>query len=231
MTLIPFLPAFFLASLAIAQLLPPPASPGTDACGPFNHDGDAGFSTCTASVIPGGPAPYGIVCGRDSSIAISIKMDDCAKACQSICLLLVSNQLSFGEWHWSADNLRTGCRAGIFLSNEQSRAPLPNYRRCLNQIYQPLVMSCVNSKYNIGTVNIRQPPDANSNFTGTVVNPAYPAFIVSPMALYYSSFPFAQPGVFGDPTGGVKGLTNDSDPATLARLAAGDGAGVAADFG
>ncbi|KAL8952574.1 MAG: hypothetical protein Q9222_001528 [Ikaeria aurantiellina] len=226
MFLTPFLPALFFAYLAIAQL-PPPASPGTDACGPFNHENDAGFSTCTASVIPGGPAPYGIVCGRDSAVSILIKQDDCAKACQSICLLLVQNQLSAGEWHWSADSLATGCRAGVYLSNEVSRAPLPNYRRCLNQIYQPLVLSCVNTRYNIGTVNIRQPPDANTNFTGEVVNSGYPAFIVSPLALYYSSMPVAHPGVFGSPITGVEGVTNNSDPAVLAQLADGKPIGLA----
>ncbi|KAL8721798.1 MAG: hypothetical protein Q9225_001598 [Loekoesia sp. 1 TL-2023] len=200
---------FYFAILVVAPL-PPPASPGTDACGPFDHTGDAGFSTCTTSVVPGGPAPYGIVCGRDSNITIPIKIDRCGGVAANMCAMLIQGKLSAGEWHWTADNLRAPCRAGIYLSAEPSSAPLPNYKRCLDQIYQPMIMSCVNARYNVATVNIRQLPDYTTNFAGQAVNPRYPSFIISPMALYNSTSPVATPGVFGDPACGVDGVWDSS---------------------
>ncbi|KAL8824607.1 MAG: hypothetical protein Q9170_008103, partial [Blastenia crenularia] len=196
---------FYLAILAVAPL-PPPASPGTDACGPFDHTGDAGFSTCTSSVVPGGPSPYGIVCGKDSSVTVSIKIDSCAKRAQDMCYKLADGKLNAGEWHWSYDLDRPSCRMGVYLSPEAGAAPLPNYRRCLNQIYQPMVMSCVNAKYNVATVNIKALPDYTANNPGLTVNPGYHAFIVSPMALYYSTNPLATPGVFGSPVDGVESV-------------------------
>lgn len=205
---------FYFAILVVAPL-PPPASPGTDACGPFDHTGDAGFSTCTTSVVPGGPAPYGIICGRDSNITIPIKIDKCGAPAASMCANLIQGKLSVGEWHWSPDNFNLQCRVGMYLSAEPSSAPLPNYKRCLDQIYQPMIMSCINARYNVATVNIRALPDYTTNFTGLAVNPGYPSFIVSPMALYASTFPVATPGIFGSPNCGVDGVTDPTVNATV----------------
>ncbi|KAL8698143.1 MAG: hypothetical protein Q9201_006735 [Fulgogasparrea decipioides] len=190
---------FFYAFRTVA-LVPPPASPGTDACGPFDHTGDAGFSTCVSSVVPGGPAAYGIVCGRDSSVTVPIRKDTCARSAKYMCYWLVQGDLAAGEWHWTGDNDLTDCRVGVYLSALPGAAPRPNYRRCLNQIFQPLVQSCMTTgRYNVGTVNIKALPDHTTNNTGQTVNPGYAAFIVSPMALYYSTVPSATPALFGGP--------------------------------
>lgn len=194
-----------LASLVVAPL-PPPASPGTDACGPFDHAGDAGFSTCMASVVPGGSAPYGIVCGKDSSITIPIKSKSCATSAQLMCYTLAEGMLAAGEWHWTSDTAQTACRVGMFLSAAVGAAPLPDFKRCLNQIYQPMVFSCVNNKYNIATVNIKRLPDYTQNFTGQMVNAGYHAFVVSPTALFYDQG--VTPGVFGSPVSGILELGN-----------------------
>ncbi|KAL8771321.1 MAG: hypothetical protein Q9209_003226 [Squamulea sp. 1 TL-2023] len=186
-------------ALVVVAPLPPPASRGTDACGPFNHQGDAGFNTCFASVVPGGPAPYGIVCGRDSSVERNLTTDNCGKAAKSMCSRMASGELSKGEWHWTGDHTNSLCRVGIFLSTDPAGAPQPNYRRCLNQIFQPMVFSCINDRYNVATVNIRQLPNVTLAYTGETVNSAYPAYIVSPMALYHSADPPATANVFGDP--------------------------------
>ncbi|KAL8693647.1 MAG: hypothetical protein Q9218_001557 [Villophora microphyllina] len=214
-----FLPWFLLFNTLITALQPPPAAPGTDACGPFDHLNDAGFSTCTSAVVPGGPAPYGIVCGHDDSITVQIRKDTCARSAKYMCYWLVTNALVSGEWHWTADYDLTDCRVGIYLSALPGAAPRPNYRRCLNQIFQPLVMSCVTSKYNVGTVNIKSLPDFTKNDTGQTVNPGYHAYIVSPMALYYSTVPAATPGVFGSPQAGVTGIGNSTNAADAAAAA------------
>ncbi|KAI4126102.1 MAG: hypothetical protein LQ338_003938 [Usnochroma carphineum] len=196
-----------LAFLVIAQL-PPPASPGTDACGPFDHTRDAGFSTCTASVVPGGPSPYGISCGRDSSITVPIKTGSCATSAMRMCYTLATTGFDAGEWHWTGDMAGSPCRVGLFLSAAESAAPIPNYRRCLNQIFQPMVFSCVTHQHNVATVNIKQLPDYTRNFSGATVNPGYHAFAVAPTALFYSNDPLATPGYFGSPLYGVTGLGN-----------------------
>lgn len=198
-----------LASLVVAPL-PPPPSPGTDPCGPFDHTNDAGFSTCTASVIPGGPSPYGIVCGKDSDITLAVKTGRCAISAQGMCIALAKGELSAGEWHWTGDASATPCRVGVFLAAGDSVAPLPSYKRCLNQIFQPLVFSCLNSRYNIGTVNLKQLPDYTKNFSGLAVNPGYHSYVMAPTALFYSTFPEATPGVFGSPLYGIAGLGNGS---------------------
>ncbi|KAI4200626.1 MAG: hypothetical protein LQ350_003766 [Teloschistes chrysophthalmus] len=208
-----------LLNVLVTALVPPPAAPGTDACGPFEHQNDAGFSTCTSAVVPGGPAPYGIVCGHDDSITVQVRQNTCARSAKYMCYWLVTGSLNAGEWHWTADDDLTDCRAGIFLSAQLGAAPKPNYRRCLNQIFQPLVMSCVTSKYNVGTVNIRALPDYTKNDTGQTVNAGYHAYIISPMALYYSKIPFATPGVFGSPSAGVAGIGNQTNRGEAAAAA------------
>ncbi|KAL8924272.1 MAG: hypothetical protein Q9172_002745 [Xanthocarpia lactea] len=192
----------YFALLVVAPL-PPPASPGTDACGPFDHQGDAGFNTCFSSVVPGGPAPYGIVCGIESSVTTNLTKDVCGKAASEMCLDFSRGKLEPGEWHWTGDGITNLCRVGIFPPKGTAIAPIPNYRRCLNQIMQPMVLSCIDTKYNVATVNIRSLPDVATSFTGEPVNPGYPSYIVSPMALYYSSYPPATPNVWGSPTAGI----------------------------
>lgn len=189
-------------ALVVVAPLPPPASPGTDACGPFNHQGDAGFDTCFASVVPGA-GPYGIVCGTDSAVTQGITLDSCATTAKAMCTLLVTNQLTTGEWHWSGDDYNgPPCRVGIYLSTDIAGAPVPNYRRCLNQIFQPLVLSCIKPPYNVGTVNLRQLPNVTNVFAGETINPAYPAYVVSPTALYHSINPPATANCFGNPAYG-----------------------------
>ncbi|KAI4258821.1 MAG: hypothetical protein LQ352_001032 [Teloschistes flavicans] len=214
-----FLLPLYLLTVLVTALVPPPAAPGTDACGPFEHQNDAGFSTCTSAVVPGGPAPYGIVCGHDDSITVQIRQNTCARSAKYMCYWLVTHALNAGEWHWTADDDLTDCRVGVYLSALPGAAPQPNYRRCLNQIFQPLVMSCVNSKYNVGTVNIKALPDYTKNDTGQTVNPGYHAYIISPMALYYSTIPFATPGVFGSPSAGVTGIGNQTNRGEAAAAA------------
>ncbi|KAL8734502.1 MAG: hypothetical protein Q9166_001402 [cf. Caloplaca sp. 2 TL-2023] len=215
-----FLPCLYFAFL-VAAPLPPPASPNTDACGPFNHQNDAGFNTCFSSVKPGGPAPYGIVCGRDPAINSVITRDSCASSAKYMCSVMALGRLTPGEWHWTGDGEGAMCRVGVFLSTDVSAAPLPNYRRCLNQIYQPMVLSCITGTHNVGSVNIKQIPDAATGFPGETVNTGYPAWIVAPMALYYSSYPMATPNVFGTPSEGFTRLSaaNSSDPEADPQLA------------
>ena len=95
---------------------------------------------------------------------------------------------------------------GVYLSPEPGAAPLPNYRRCLNQIFQPMVVSCINNRFNVATVNIRALPNSTTMDSGQAVNPGYPSFIVSPMALYASTYPVATPLVYGSPVDGVEGV-------------------------
>ncbi|KAL8811219.1 MAG: hypothetical protein Q9223_001064 [Gallowayella weberi] len=210
-----FLLATLLSCVCFVILVvapPPPPARGTDACGPFNHQGDAGFSTCESPVVPGGPAPYGIVCGNDSAITEPIPWEACGLAAQTMCFQLSTAGLSAGEWHWTRDNNRALCRVGLYLSLDPSGAPLPNYRRCLNQILQPIIKSCViaGNGYNVGTVNVLRPPDAISGDPGERVNQAYPAYIVSPMALFYSSYPPATANVWGDPNSATTGTMSDN---------------------
>lgn len=197
-----------LFSVAVAQApqppqlpqLPPPAAPGTDACGPFDHRGDAGFSTCDTSVVPGGPKAYGIVCGSDNSIPIQTKTTPCARAAQGMCTRLVEGDLKTGGWEWSKDSPRATCRIGIFISNIMGAAPVPNYKRCLNQIFAPMIQGCFRGGFNIATVNLAELPDFTTNFSGRAVNEGYHAYVVSPRALFYSTDdPNVTPGVFGDP--------------------------------
>ncbi|KAL8761888.1 MAG: hypothetical protein Q9184_002052 [Pyrenodesmia sp. 2 TL-2023] len=210
-----------LSSLTVA-LVPPPPAPGTDPCGPFDHIGDAGFSTCMSPVVPPGPAPYGIVCGYDSGVTIQIKQAYCAGSATNMCMDLVMGRITPGQWHWTKDRSQSPCRVGMFISSLASAAPLPNFRRCLNQIYQPLVRSCVTRRHNIGTVNIASLPDYTTNNTGVMVNPGYHAYIVSPVALFYAQE--VTPGVWGDPERGAQ-FTMDpnttlTDQAQLAYKAA-----------
>ncbi|KAL8678190.1 MAG: hypothetical protein Q9186_005444 [Xanthomendoza sp. 1 TL-2023] len=207
--------ATLLSCLCFAILVvgpPPPPAPGTDPCGPFNHQGDAGFSTCESPVVGGGPAPYGVICGNDPAVADAIPWESCGASAKKMCNLLVSGALSPGEWHWTADHDHPLCRVGMYLSLDPSRGPLPNYRRCLNQILQPIIKYCITRRdgHNVGTVNILRPPDAISGDPGERVNPAYPAFIVSPMALFYSSFPVATANVYGDPNSATEGTMSDN---------------------
>ncbi|KAI4236032.1 MAG: hypothetical protein L6R40_006278 [Gallowayella cf. fulva] len=187
----------------VPALVPPPAPPGTDACGPFNHFNDAGFNTCQSAVTPGGPAPYGITCATDSAISNKtiIKWEACAMAAKGMCFSMVQGRFTPGEWHWTSDQGGPECRVGLYIHTDPSGAPQPNYRRCLNQIYQPMVRSCMvpGSRYNVGTVNIARVPDATIGDPGARVNDAYNAYIVSPMALYPSSQPPATANVWGDP--------------------------------
>ncbi|KAL8654016.1 MAG: hypothetical protein Q9226_003603 [Calogaya cf. arnoldii] len=190
------------ALLAVAPL-PPPAPPGIDPCGPFNHQGDAGFNTCFSAVVPGGPAAYGIVCGTDDAVTVRITVDKCASAAAGMCRQMATGALSTGEWHWTEDYNGPQCRVGVFLPTDIAGAPVPNYRRCLNQIFQPLILSCMNNPpFNVGTVNILQLPNVTIPFAGETVNPSYPAYVVSPMALYHSVDPPATANVFGDPASG-----------------------------
>ncbi|KAL8908214.1 MAG: hypothetical protein Q9207_000935 [Kuettlingeria erythrocarpa] len=221
LTVVSLLCWLYLSSLTVA-LLPPPPSPGTDPCGPFNHIGDAGFNTCMSPVVtggPDGPAPYKIVCGLDSGIEITIKTGYCAGSARNMCMDLVLGRLAPGQWHWTTDSSASPCRVGMFISSLDSAAPIPNFRRCLNQIYQPLVFSCVTSRHNIGTVNIQSLPDYTTNDTGMMVNPGYHAYIVSPVALFYDVG--VTPGAWGDPRrGGVAFLLDPNKTRTDAAQAA-----------
>ncbi|KAI4182029.1 MAG: hypothetical protein L6R41_006259 [Letrouitia leprolyta] len=205
---------FFLALLLYAvsftlltsALVPPPAAPGTDACGPFDHTGDAGFSTCKTPVAgSSGPAPYGIICGRDPSIKPRTKIEWCANSAVTMCGLLVTGKLNAGEWHWTPDNARSACRVGIFLPSGPGADPLPNYTRCLNQIFQPMIIGCIyQGPYKVATVNLAALPDVSKNFSGRAVNAGYPSYVVSPKALYPSNYPAATANVYGDPVSGVE---------------------------
>ncbi|KAL8649390.1 MAG: hypothetical protein Q9210_004435, partial [Variospora velana] len=187
-----------LFSVAIAQLPPLPA-PGTDACGPFDHRGDAGYSTCMASVTGDGPRPYGIVCGTDATITVPLKTGPCRAAGQAMCIRLVTGDLKAGGWHWSPDNSASPCRIGIFLSGMDGAAPVPNYKRCLNQIYGTMIRTCFQLG-NVATVNLRRLPDYTTNFSGETVNAGYHAYVVSPKALFYDMEGSAvTPDVFGSP--------------------------------
>ncbi|KAL8751583.1 MAG: hypothetical protein Q9199_006318 [Rusavskia elegans] len=188
-------------ALFVVAPLPPPASPGTDPCGPFNHQGDAAFNTCFSSIAPGA-GPYGIVCGSDTAVTRTITLDQCAKSAAEMCMRVALGTLTTGEWHWTGDLHGSPCRVGVYLSTDIAGAPVPNYRRCLNQIYQPLVLSCIKPPYNVGTVNLKQLPNVTNIFQGETFNPAYPAYVVSPMALYHSVDPPATANVFGNPATG-----------------------------
>ncbi|KAL8964754.1 MAG: hypothetical protein Q9183_004236, partial [Haloplaca sp. 2 TL-2023] len=184
--------------------VPPPAAPGTDACGPFDHRGDAGFTTCTAQLKPnpgqGAPIlPYTYICGRERNITVAISRSTCARSASFMCRLLAEGTLAAGQWHFTSDYDQTDCRVGMWLPSAPSRAPLPNFNRCLNQIFQPMILNCVNERVNIGLVNLNSLPDYTRNYTGEAINAGYPSYVVTPMALYYSAIPPATPGVFGLP--------------------------------
>ncbi|KAL9601857.1 MAG: hypothetical protein Q9219_002209 [cf. Caloplaca sp. 3 TL-2023] len=198
--------SFYFAVLVVAPL-PPPASPGTDACGPFDHTGDATVSTCSSAVTSGGPAPYGTVCGIDSNITIPTRISWCAGTAQSLCYMLGDGQLTPGEWHWTADGLQAPCRAGIYLSNQPGAAPRPNYRRCLNQIFQRMIYGCIDGTHNVATVNIRELPNVARDNPGRAVNAGYHSYILSPMALWPSQYPPATANVYGDPRKGVRSVS------------------------
>ncbi|KAL8674357.1 MAG: hypothetical protein Q9168_001217 [Polycauliona sp. 1 TL-2023] len=217
-------------ALAVVALMPPPPSPGTDPCGPWNHDGDAGTNTCFSAVQPGGPLPYGIVCGADSTVVQSITVDACATSAQKMCNMVAAGGMTTEEWHWTGDTGGPTCRVGVWLSGAETRAPVPNYRRCLNQIMQPLILSCVKRPYNVGTVNIRTLPNTTNVFTGEVVNVGYTAFVVSPTALYHSVDPPATANVFGDPAAGFDqqsiDMRNRLNPTQNNTIAAATAAGA-----
>ncbi|KAI4284949.1 MAG: hypothetical protein L6R35_004760 [Caloplaca aegaea] len=201
-----------LFSVAIAQLPPPPAS-DTDPCGPFDHQGDAGVSTCMSSVSAGGPKPYGVLCGNDTTITIPLKTPPCRIVAQALCFQLATGKLKAGGWHWTPDNVRSPCRAGMLISGADGAAPLPNYERCLNQIYWRMIYSCFTVGSNVGTVNIQGIANYRTNFSGEAVNPGYHAYVISPKAWFYNMEGSAvTPGVFGSPVTGVKGL---GDPGSL----------------
>ncbi|KAL8890327.1 MAG: hypothetical protein Q9215_002497 [Flavoplaca cf. flavocitrina] len=189
-------------ALVVVALLPPPPTPGTDPCGPFDHTGDAGFNTCFSSVTPGGPAPYGIVCGADGGVTQAIRIDSCAKSARDMCISVAQGDMKPGEWHWTDDYNGPSCRVGVYLSTTIAGAVVPNYRRCLNQVFQPLILSCIKPPYNVGTVNLRSLPNVTEVFPGETVNPAYPAYIVAPVAYYHSVDPPATANCFGDPGSG-----------------------------
>ncbi|KAI4175438.1 MAG: hypothetical protein LQ343_001637 [Gyalolechia ehrenbergii] len=197
---------FYFALVAVA-LGPPPAAPGTDACGPFDHTGDAGFNTCSTQVVASGePEPYGIICGRDSSMKIPTKIKYCMESAQDMCRWLAQNRLVAGEWHWTGDNMMSPCRVGIYLPAGPGSAPSPNYNRCLNSIYQPMIMGCIyQGAFKVATVNLAALPDISKGSSGKAVNAGYPSYAVSPKAMWYSKVPVATPNVYGDPNGGVQG--------------------------
>ncbi|KAL8863974.1 MAG: hypothetical protein Q9174_007499 [Haloplaca sp. 1 TL-2023] len=203
----PFLSCFLYSWVIFAQTegVPPPAAPGTDACGPFDHRGDAGFTTCTAPLVPnpgrGAPIlPYTYVCGREKNVTVAILSSTCARSASFMCRLLATGQLAAGEWHFTSDYDQTDCRVGMWLPNIAGRAPLPDFNRCLNQIFQPMITNCVNDEVNFALVNLNQLPDYTRNFTGEAINAGYPSYVVGPMALYYSTVPPATPAVFGLPS-------------------------------
>lgn len=124
-----------------------------------------------------------------------------------MCTFLVTGQLTRGEWHWTGDNMMSACRVGIFLPTGPGAAPLPNYTRCLNQIFQPMVIGCIyQGPYKVATVNLAALPDVSKNFSGRAVNAGYPSYVISPKALFHSNFPVATPNVYGDPNGGVESV-------------------------
>lgn len=182
----------FQNEIGISSSLPNLSLP--DPCGPPSQPVaySNSLSTCTANVTTNNtdfatPSHYGVSCQYcDGSSGHQIpNITTCKNEMIAICEKLVGFYGAPPTDQWVFGNQGGNCTLAFWLP--QGGAPPPSYKRCVDQIFLLIADTCLEPKYNVGTVNLAQTPDmqafnstapAGSYSTGFAVDTGYPSYIM-----------------------------------------------------
>ena len=167
--------------------LPYPCGPANQVAAPANS-----VSTCKESVAINSTAfanasTYGVgcqYCNTSSSIQVP-NITTCENEIISLCYKMAGVYGAPATNDWVFGNAGGKCTLGFWLP--EGGASPPSYERCVDQIFLLIANTCLDPKYNLGTVNIAKVPDIqafNSSAksgtcsTGFAVDADYPSYIM-----------------------------------------------------
>ena len=157
-----------------------------DPCGPAvqNPEPAGSRSTCHTNVSVADtryPSRYGVQCLNDGTGEV-LDQNTCAGAIYTICYqisgLWSTRYQATNQWIWSTEN--GNCTFGYWLP--KGGAPPPSYDRCRDQIMAPMNDKCTGPDYNVGAINLKELPAADSRTgivtTGKALDGGWPSYIM-----------------------------------------------------
>lgn len=167
--------------------LPNPCDPANQVAAPANSVSTYKESVAITSIAFTNASTYGVsyhYCNTSSSLQVP-NITTCENEMISLCYKMAGVYDTPATNDWVFNNAGGNCTLEFWMP--KGGASPPSYARCVNQIFLLIANTCLEPKYNLGTVNIAKVPDIqafNSSAksgtcsTGFAIDADYPSYIM-----------------------------------------------------